>query len=595
MNKIIKTKDTICTGCNRCVRECPMEMANITYRDFDGNVKVKVNHEKCINCGRCISVCKHDARHYEDDCWRFFDDLANGAPISIIAAPAIRTNFPEYKRLFTYLKQNGVKKIYDVSMGADICIWAHIRYIEKTEALPLITQPCPAIVRYCEIYQHDLLKNLSPVHSPMSCVSVYMKKYEGLTDHIAALSPCIAKSNEFDDTELAQYNVTFVKMLKHLADNNITLPEEETGFDHVESGLGALFPMPGGLKENIEFFLGDKFSIDRSEGLDVYKWLETYAKSPADMLPNIYDVLNCIDGCNMGSANTSAKNVFEINRKMDENRKAATEKRDKEYYNSLFQQYDERFDLADFLREYRKIYTYFPQISDDDVEKAFTLLGKNEYEERHIDCGACGNNTCYDMARKIALEVNIPDNCIFKAMADAHKEHMENLAVREQVALIEQIYQADERMRSILEANPQVNILFNSKFEIVECNPAAIDFMGFETKEDFFAGFMERVTKSIPAKQPDGRDSVPLTERFMTTIKDGQVRFETELVMNGDTRNLDIVFKKIPYEDSFGIVAYVFNMTEIHRREMELRRSRELNELQLTKLDLVVKATKIGL
>jgi NAD-dependent dihydropyrimidine dehydrogenase PreA subunit len=67
MGELIKTKPDLCTGCNRCVRECPMEMANVTFQNEEKNIKVKVDQDKCIACGRCFFVCKHDARYYEDD------------------------------------------------------------------------------------------------------------------------------------------------------------------------------------------------------------------------------------------------------------------------------------------------------------------------------------------------------------------------------------------------------------------------------------------------------------------------------------------------------------------------------------------------
>ena len=431
MDEVIKTKYDLCKGCNRCVRGCPMEMANITYQNEDGDIKVKINSEKCISCGRCVSVCKHDARYYEDDTERFFSDLANGIPISLIAAPAIRINMPEYKQLFTYFKQRGVKKIYDVSLGADICVWAHIKYIEKSSGAPLITQPCPTIVKYCEIYRHCLLKRLSPVHSPMGCISIYMKKYENITDRIAALSPCIAKSNEFADTGLAQYNVTFVKLYEYIRNNNIELPEKETGFDHAVSGLGSLFPMPGGLKENIEFFSGKKLVVDKAEGHGVYERLDIYAESPEELLPQIFDVLNCREGCNMGTACTSYANVFEINRAMDKNRDAVTKGYGKEHFETVYKLYDSTLDISHFMREYHAIFTPFPLITDEDIDKAFELLGKTDYEKQNVDCGACGSETCYGMARLIALNVNIPINCIVKLMEDTKREHEELLRARE--------------------------------------------------------------------------------------------------------------------------------------------------------------------
>jgi len=399
-----------------------MELANITYEDTAGNIKVKVDHAKCINCGRCITACKHDSRLYTDATSRFFADLSAGVPISLIAAPSIRTNMPDYKRLFTYLKRCGVKKIYDVSLGADICIWAHVRYLEQNKSKRLITQPCPVIVSYFRLYRHDLLQYLSPVHSPMACIAVYMKKYEKIHDNIAALSPCIAKADEFYDTKLTQYNITFSKLREYIDKYNIVLPDEENGFDHYESGIGSLFPMPGGLKENIEFFLGRSFSIDKAEGFDVYESLISYAATPSELLPDIFDVLNCNDGCNIGPASSNEINKFHINREMDKNREMATHDRKMEYFTALYENYDKTFKITDFMRKYTPVCTPYPQITDEDVEKAFVLMGKNSFEKKNVDCFACGSKTCYDMARKIALGVNIPTNCIVNAMETAREE-----------------------------------------------------------------------------------------------------------------------------------------------------------------------------
>ncbi|MCL1905452.1 MAG: bacteriohemerythrin [Clostridiales bacterium] len=679
-----------------------METVNITYQDDDGNIKVKIDQDKCIGCGRCVTACKHDARYYADDIELFFDDLANGIPISLIAAPSIRTNIPKYKRLFTYLKQLGVKKIYDVSLGADICIWGYVRYIEKHKGAHIITQPCPVVVSYCEIYRHDLLPKLSPVQSPMACASIYMKEYQGITDRIAALSPCIAKKVEFDATKLAEYNITFAKILSYLKDNNISLPDEETEFDHNESGLGSLFPMPGGLKENIEYFMGKKLHITKAEGFNLYEKLDLYAKTPELFLPEVFDVLNCEEGCNIGPAASHNKNLFEIDKTMDEKRKKATEERKREYYESVYKKFDETFELSHFLRVYKPVFVSFPVITDADINKAFSLLGKTDYEKQHVDCSSCGSDTCYKMARKIALGVNISNNCIVNTMDTAKKEHEENLNTLNQFEMIwgsvesgiiivgaenniimdanpaavrmygdskekiigrpcseifgkhecpildmdqdfdrreinfikadgtvvpvikavtqinykgcpallesftdlsymkeaeaqKHMLELGERMRLLLLENPQINFLFDSRFRVIECNPAAVEFLGFKTKEETIAGFAERMEKSIPPLQPDGRVSIPLAERLMTAVKEGYVKFETELMLDGIKRNIIVELKKIPYEESFAIVGYVFDMTDIHERESALKHAQELNELQLAKLDLVVQASKIGL
>ena len=153
----------------------------------------------------------------------------------------------------------------------------------------------------------------------------------------------------------------------------------------------------------------------------------------------------------------------------------------------------------------------------------------------------------------------------------------------------ELLKQTQRTVAAMFESDPQMNVLFDNNLKLIDCNPSAIDFFGFKTKADLLAGFIEHVTRSIPEYQPDGRPSIPLAERFITAIKEGSVRFQTELHVTGDDiRNLDVTFKRIPYGDSFAIVGYVYDMTVIHKREMELQSAREINDLQLNKLNLAV-------
>ena len=723
MIELIKTNLELCVGCNRCIRECPAEMANITYQDEAGNIKVKTDYTRCINCGWCVSVCKHGARSYKDDTERFFEDLDTGVSLSLIVAPSVRANIPEYKRLLTYLKNRGIKMIYDVSLGADICIWAHIRYFEKNGFSPLITQPCPAIVLYCEKYRQDLLEKLSPIHSPMACTAIYMKEYKGITDRIAALSPCIAKSNEFAATQLVQYNVTFAQLQKYLDENKVELPMEETEFDHEESGLGVLFPMPGGLKENLEFYFGKQINVSRAEGPSVYAKLNTYAETPTERLPDIFDVLSCAEGCNIGSAVACKKNRFEVESLMRQNKNAVTDiylydrqNRPISIYSN--QNYDSRLELSRFTRKYRLLTDFNPVVTEKDIEDAFARLGKGEYEKQHVDCGACGSETCYNMARKIALGVNIPTNCLVKTKEDAQREHEENVITQKRFAYLESMGEADERMRimldttpvsaqfwdknlrvidcnqetlrlfkaaskeeylerfydhfpeyqpdgslsktkalkiikqafkegymrfewmcqtldgtplptdvtlvrvdykgdhriaaytrdlreqrqmmqeldntvaqlkaanealqltqqtmsSMFEANPHINILFNSKFEIVDCNPIALKLMKFSSKAEMLVGFADRLIESVPASLSDGRPVPQPIDVFRTAVAEGLCEFETELIVLGERRCLNVKLVKVPYGNSFALVAYLVDVTNIQERERELAHSRE--------------------
>ena len=554
-----------------------MEMANITYQDDERAIKVKIDYTKCIACGRCVSACKHKSRHYEDDTERFFSDLKSGTPVSVIAAPSIRSNIPDYKRLFTYLRRLGVNKIYDVSLGADICTWAHIRYIEsieKTDVPHVITQPCPSIVLYCEGYRHDLVKKLSPVQSPMACASIYMRRYEGIQDSVAALSPCIAKAVEFEGTGLARYNVTFSEMRQYLDKNNIELPEEETGFDHYDSGIGSLYPMPGGLKENIEFYMGKKFRISRSEGSKVYKDLDDYINTPEGLMPEIFDVLNCSGGCNMGTACIHDKSLFEIDDAMNNARLAATENRGRDYFEEIYKKYDGMFDITDFMREYHPVFTESPQITEEDIEKAFILLDKDTYEKQNIDCGACGSGTCRNMARKIALGVNIPTNCMVKNMDDAREEHAENVIANERLAMMEKMHEADEHFRVLLDSSPLGVMLWDRDLKVITCNNEAIRLFGFPDKQEYIDRFFELSPEYQPDGALSGREAKALIRK---AFEEGLQIFEwVHMKADGGLIPTEITLVRVDFKGEVHVASYIKDLTEQKKIMREIERNDKL-------------------
>ena len=423
MRELITNDVTTCVGCNRCIRVCPVEGANIAYSEGE-QIKVRVDHTRCIACGACIQACQHNSRDYYDDTERFLSDLKSGAQISLFAAPANRANGENWGRLLTWLRQKGVRKIYDVSLGADICTWAHIRYIQKENPTSVITQPCPAIVNFVLMHKHELLPYLSPIHSPMLCTAVYMRKYDNINDKIAALSPCIAKAHEFEATHYVDYNVTLKKLYEYIERYNITLPQQESGFDHADASLGSLYSMPGGLKENVELYLGKALRIDKSEGQNiVYGALKEFAERQGTCLPTIFDVLNCQEGCNLGTGCIHERDVFEVNAIMDSARQNVLQQRDKVDFDALYEEYDNTLRLSDFVRHYtpQNIFPY--TVTAEQIEQAFNLLGKETELERKFDCTACGNDTCLDMAKKIVNGLNIPGNCIQKTRNDIHNEH----------------------------------------------------------------------------------------------------------------------------------------------------------------------------
>ena len=94
-----------CVGCNKCISVCPVLTANHAVLE-NGENKIVVDGNQCISCGACFDACAHNARSFQDDTERFFEDLKKGEKISLLLAPAFVANYPkEYGSVLGGLRQ----------------------------------------------------------------------------------------------------------------------------------------------------------------------------------------------------------------------------------------------------------------------------------------------------------------------------------------------------------------------------------------------------------------------------------------------------------------------------------------------------------
>lgn len=417
--EIITTDKALCIGCNKCVAKCVVK-ANIAFQ-YNGENKIKADPRKCIHCGACIEVCDRNARNFVDDTDRFFDDLQRGISISMIVAPSARFNFPQYQRLYGYLKTIGVRLIYDVGFGADIAVWASLQILDTHPANSMITQPCPVIVNYIQKYRPQLLPQLAPVHSPMMCTAIYLKKYKNLDDRIAFLSPCIGKTdemNEKNNSGFISYNVTCEKLEQYLQENGIQLDEYPAmNYDGTGGGIGHVFSRPGGFRENIEFYREDVW-VRQVDGLQyACNYLDEYGQRLREgrRLPQIIDILNCRRGCNVGTAVNKHNPVDDIDYAMNEakRRKIQRQNQDGQYKKTqgCLALFDKTLCLNDFMRKYDDKSQTVSNIDAMNIEEIFMQLHKTTEDSRKINCYACGYGNCVDFAQAVAQGENHIGNC----------------------------------------------------------------------------------------------------------------------------------------------------------------------------------------
>ncbi len=482
-----------CIGCNKCISACPVIVANRAVGTETGIQRIEVDGDKCIACGACFDACEHNAREYVDDTEAFFEALSRGEKISVLWAPAFAANYPnEYRQILGGLKKLGANRIISVSFGADITTWGYIRYITEHNFQGGISQPCPAIVNYIEHYIPELIPKLVPVQSPLMCAAIYAKQYLHITDKLAFISPCIAKKDEISDPKnggYVSYNVTFDHLAKYAKQHSI---KADPAPNEIEYGLGSIYPMPGGLKENVYWFCGEEVFIRQIEGeKHAYEFLEDYKERVlgGKRLPFMVDALNCAQGCIYGTGVEEEKTrtddilyelqaIKEASKSSRKSSAWARKATPAQRLRSLNRQFA-RLDLRDFMREYtdKSGGNEIRKPNQAELNDIFKDMDKINTIQQHIDCSACGYDTCTEMATAIYNGCNNKDSCVhyIKNVAEREKEHIQEISYEVEAKNEEMARKNEKISEMVSEANGEFTTLNASIGEMIVGNNSNAD------------------------------------------------------------------------------------------------------------------------
>jgi PAS domain S-box-containing protein len=443
IKQIISVDTDKCVNCHKCISVCPVKYCN----DGSGD-HVVVNSELCIGCGNCLTACSHDARKICDDIDLAMESLKNGEKVYAIVAPSAASCFGEGNlRVNGWLESIGVKAVFDVSFGAELTVKSYLEFIRKNKPKCVISQPCPAIVNYIELYRPELLPFLAPADSPMlHTIKMVQEFYPQYRDYkIFTVSPCVAKAQEFAETGVPAFNVTVNSILEYLDKNKIRIhdyPERE--FDNQPAERAVSFSTPGGLLQTVKREVpGIEASARKIEGLQVYKYLDgLYEEILKGNAPLLVDCLNCEMGCNGGTGTPDHEDAHpdDLESRIERRRKIMVENY-KKSVDSKSDSSDEdvkekiRKTVNAFWREglYDRGYVNRSEMGasvtePSEFERELIYKQMHKYEESDIkNCAACGYNKCEKMAKAIFNGLNRPENCLFFLQKESARDILDNI------------------------------------------------------------------------------------------------------------------------------------------------------------------------
>jgi hypothetical protein len=376
------------------------------------------------------------ARSINDDTEVFFDELDARTPMVVMIAPSAAAVFDDIFRLIGFLRSCGVIAVFDVAFGAELTAKSYLEYVRKDNPKLIISQPCPAIVNYCELYAPHLIQYLAPVHSPMLHTAIMIKNYfpQYADAKIAVISPCAAKKREFEETGHVDFNVTMTRFKNTLKRRKINLNDYKPfDFDGPMAERAVAFSSPGGLKATIlrdAPTLGPR--IRRIEGaFTVYKYLNDLPRMLAEnMAPFLVDCLSCFTGCNGGPGTENFSHPVALMETKIETRLNEQARRNKLIFglNRIKGEVNRYWQPGIYNRTYTdrsENLSGYHEPTNKDLVAIYHKMKKTS-ESDFLNCAACGYGDCRGMAEAIFNKLNRPENChhyLKKEVDESLQEH----------------------------------------------------------------------------------------------------------------------------------------------------------------------------
>ena len=431
---LVYTIKELCRTCYTCVRECPAKAIRI-----EGG-QAEVIDERCIACGNCTKVCSQGAKVFLRTGERVMKLFENGSKVAAIVAPSFPAEFQEitdYRDLVGMIRAVGFDYVLEVSFGADLVADRYKKLVGGNDKY-YISSDCPSIVNYIKYYHPSLVDQLAPIVSPMVAMGRVVRARYGKETNVVFIGPCIAKKAESSEIDEA---ITFTELREMLLQLKIS-PEkiQPSDFDPPLGGRGAIFPVTRGLLQtaniNDDAITGN---IIAAEGRNDFQ--AALKEFEAGLIKNQHMELLCCEGRIMGPG--LSKNGKQFNR-----RALVSSYANKKMYEIDHQEWLKAFDsFADLdLSVKHKPEEHKIDVPDEnEIDEVLISMGKFTPKD-HLNCGACGYETCVEHAIAIKKGIAEVEMCLPYTIETLHKSVKDLALSNEKLISMRQALKQSEKL-----------------------------------------------------------------------------------------------------------------------------------------------------
>ncbi|HAQ65317.1 MAG TPA: histidine kinase [Bacteroidales bacterium] len=434
-NQLVFTVKDRCRVCYTCVRECPVKAIQII------NGQATVVNLRCIGCGRCTTVCNQNAKVFLQSGKEVLEILSSEGLKAAIVAPSFPAEFDEiddYRKFVGMIRSLGFDYVCEVAFGADMVAREYEHHFNAQTSHGEISSDCPAVVYYVRHYHPDLVSSLSRIASPMVAMTRILHKKYGDDMKVVFIGPCVAKKAESSEVDEV---LTFLELRNMFNELDIT-PDNVTpsGFDPPHAGKGAIFPVSRGLLQttNIREDISERDMII-AEGSDNFR--DAIREFENGLIGTHHLELLCCQGCIMGPGTSRGGKRY------------ARRTQVSQYVRQKLQQLDQKQwekDVAEFSSlDYSQSFTpedrRIPIPDRQEISQMLYSMGKKEPRD-HLNCGACGYNTCEEHAIAILNGFAESEMCLPFAIEKLHRSINDLNISNEKLASAKQALKQTEKL-----------------------------------------------------------------------------------------------------------------------------------------------------
>lgn len=328
-----------CIECGKCASVCPYSAIVNRKRPCQNACRIKaiyindenaasIDNDKCIECGACVYQCPFgaimDKSYILDviDMLKKSDDGKNFRVYAVVA-PSVSSQFSYAKlgQVISGLKKLGFHTVVEAALGADMVADAESR--ELAEKGFLTSSCCPAFVQYVKSAFPEMTEHISRNLSPMASIAKYIKESHE-NAKVVFIGPCTAKKSEVQLETVKPYvdsAMTFEELQALFDSRDIDITTLEEDVLNNASYYGRIFARSGGLSEAVEQALRENgiedFTLEACVCDGIEECRAALMKAKRNVLKaNFIEGMACNGGCigGAGCLTHGEKNKAQVDR-----------------------------------------------------------------------------------------------------------------------------------------------------------------------------------------------------------------------------------------------------------------------------------------